>query len=41
MAAYPVANFDLTNPSDYKAYVPGVLPKLEAHGAEVLVVPPV
>ncbi len=37
MSAYLVANFEITNPEGYKAYVPGVLPTLEAHGAEILV----
>ena len=37
MPAYVVANFEITNQEGYKAYVPGVLPTLEAHGAEVLV----
>ena len=37
MAAYLVANFEITNPEGYRAYVPGVLPTLEAHGAEILV----
>lgn len=37
MAAYLVANFTLTNPSGYKAYVGAVLPTLQAHGAEIVV----
>ena len=37
MSAYLVANYKLTNPEAYRAYVPAVLPTLEAHGAEVLV----
>jgi uncharacterized protein (DUF1330 family) len=37
MAEYLVANFELTNPKGYKAYVPAVLPTLEAHNAEILV----
>lgn len=37
MAAYLVANFRITNPAAYKAYVPAVLPTLEAYGAEILV----
>ena len=37
MAAYLVANFSLTNPVGYKAYVAAVLPTLESHGAEILV----
>ena len=36
MSAYVIANFTVTNPDGYKAYVPGVIPTLEAHGAEVL-----
>lgn len=37
MAAYIVANFELTNPAGYKEYVPAVIPTLQAHGAEILV----
>jgi uncharacterized protein (DUF1330 family) len=37
MAEYLVANFELTNPKGYKAYVPAVLPTLEAHNGEILV----
>lgn len=37
MAAYLVANFALTNPAGYKAYVAAVLPTLKAHGAKILV----
>ena len=37
MATYLVANFEITNQEGYKAYVPGVLPTLDAHGAEILV----
>ncbi len=37
MAAYLVANFELTNPAGYKSYVPAVIPTLKAHGAEILV----
>jgi uncharacterized protein (DUF1330 family) len=32
-----VANFEITNPTGYKSYVPAVVPTLEAHGAEILV----
>ena len=37
MSGYLVANYKLTNPEAYQAYVPAVLPTLESHGAEVLV----
>lgn len=37
MAAYLIANFALTNPAGYKAYIPAVLPTLEAHGAEIVI----
>lgn len=37
MAAYLVANFKLTEPAGYGAYVSAVLPTLEAHDAEILV----
>ncbi len=37
MSAYFVVNYDITKPAAYKAYVPAVVPILEAHGAEILV----
>ena len=37
MSAYLVANFELTKPEGYKAYVPAVIPTLQAHGADILV----
>jgi uncharacterized protein (DUF1330 family) len=37
MSAYLVANYELTRPEGYKAYVPSVIPTLQAHGAEILV----
>ena len=36
MTAYLVVNFKLTDAEAYKAYVPQVLPTLEAHSAEIL-----
>lgn len=37
MSAYLVANFEVTKPEGYKAYVPAVIPTLQAHGADILV----
>ena len=37
MPAYLIANYKLTDPEAYQAYLPAVAPTLEAHGAEVLV----
>jgi len=37
MSAYLIANYKITNPEEYKPYVPAVMPTLEAHGVEVLV----
>lgn len=37
MAAYLIANYQITNPEAYAAYPPAVVPTLMAHGAEVLV----
>jgi uncharacterized protein (DUF1330 family) len=37
MAAYLIANYKITNPEAYEAYVPAVMPTLQAHGVEVLV----
>jgi uncharacterized protein (DUF1330 family) len=37
MAAFVVVTYDITDPKGYEAYVPGVLPLLEKHGAEILV----
>ena len=37
MAVYIIASYDITDPAGYKEYVPGVMPLLGKHGAEVLV----
>ena len=36
MTAYIIASYDISDPSGYEGYVPGVLPLLEKHGAEIL-----
>ena len=37
MAAYIIASYDIVDPEAYEGYVPGVVPLLEKHGAEILV----
>ncbi|MDH4107620.1 MAG: DUF1330 domain-containing protein [Gammaproteobacteria bacterium] len=37
MAAYIIVSYDIVDPDRYSDYVPGVLPLLLKHGAEVLV----
>ncbi len=37
MAAYIIASYDIVDPEAYQAYVSGVVPLLQKHGAEVLV----
>lgn len=37
MAAYVIASYDIVDPEGYEGYVPGVLPLLAKHGAEILV----
>ncbi len=37
MAAYIIGSYDIVDPKGYEGYVPGVLPLLEKHGAEILV----
>ena len=37
MAAFMVANFEITNPEGYRPYLAGVLPTLEAFDAEIVV----
>ena len=36
MTAYFVASYRITDPTGYEAYVPAVIPILQAHGCEVL-----
>lgn len=37
MSAYVIVSYDVTDPQGYQPYVPGVLPILQKHGAEILV----
>jgi uncharacterized protein (DUF1330 family) len=37
MAVYVIVGYDITDPKGYENYVPGVVPLLQNHGAEVLV----
>lgn len=37
MSVYIIASYDITDPKGYEGYVPGVVPLLQKHGAEVLV----
>lgn len=37
MSAYIIASYAIDDPKGYEAYVPGVIPLLQKHGAEVLV----
>ena len=37
MLAYVIANYKISNPEAYKAYVPAVMPTLQAYDGEVLV----
>ncbi|MGE3802210.1 MAG: DUF1330 domain-containing protein [Candidatus Kapaibacterium sp.] len=36
MAAYVVATYTINDPEGYEPYVPGVIPLLQKHGAEIL-----
>lgn len=37
MSVYFIASYDIEDPEAYESYVPGVVPLLEKHGAEILV----
>ncbi len=37
MAVYFIASYDIDDPQGYEAYVPGVVPLLQKHGAEIVV----
>ena len=37
MSAYIIASYDIADPKAYEGYVPGVVPLLLKHGAEILV----
>jgi len=36
MAVYLIVGYDITDPKGYEGYVPGVVPLLQKHGAEIL-----
>jgi uncharacterized protein (DUF1330 family) len=36
MAVYLIVGYDITDPKGYEGYVPGIVPLLQKHGAEVL-----
>ena len=37
MSVYVIVSYDIADPKAYESYVPGVLPLLQKHGAEILV----
>ena len=37
MAVYVIVGYDIIDPEGYEGYVPGVVPLLQKHGAEILV----
>ena len=37
MAVYVIVSYDIDDPQAYEPYVPGVIPLLQKHGAEILV----
>jgi uncharacterized protein (DUF1330 family) len=37
LPAYIIASYDIVDPEGYEGYVPGVVPLLAKHGAEILV----
>ena len=37
MSVYVIGTYDITDPKGYEGYVPGVVPLLLKHGAEILV----
>jgi uncharacterized protein (DUF1330 family) len=37
VTAYIIAGYDIVDPEGYEGYVPGVVPLLQKHGAEILV----
>jgi len=37
MPAYVICSYDIADPKGFEAYVPGVMPLLQKHGAEVVV----
>lgn len=36
MAVYVIVGYDIADPKGYEGYVPGVVPLLQKHGAEIL-----
>lgn len=36
MAAYIVANYEITNPDGYEKYLPAIMPTIASHNVEVL-----
>lgn len=36
MSVYVMATYDIVDPKGYEGYVPGVVPLLQKHGAEIL-----
>ena len=36
VAVYIIASYDIVDPKGYEGYVPGVVPLLRKHGAEIL-----
>jgi uncharacterized protein (DUF1330 family) len=36
MSVYVIASYDIADPKGYEGYVPGVVPLLQKHGAEIL-----
>ena len=37
MPAYVICSYDIADPKGFEAYVPGVMPLLQKHGAEIVV----
>jgi len=37
VSAYIIVSYDIVDPKGYEGYVPGVVPLLQKHGAEILV----
>ena len=40
MAGYLIANYSITNPDGYQAYIAAVVPTIVAHGGVILVAGP-
>ncbi len=36
MSVYVIVGYDITDPRGYEGYVPGIVPLLQRHGAEIL-----